>query len=77
MSAGKGDARRPMLIDTETYARNFSRTFEPEVCQECEGRGIWVETHCARLHRGAACPDCAEVEVTCEECDGRGATWAR
>ena len=68
----KGDSRRAMLISAEEYARNFSRTFAPEICVECEGFGEWREMRCSRLHRGASCPECAEVEVVCEACGGSG-----
>ena len=69
---GKGDARRAMLVSAEEYARNFARTFEREICLECDGLGTWLEMRCAKLHAGAACPECAEVEVACEECGGDG-----
>ena len=72
MSAGKGDARRAMLISAEEYAKNFVATFTPEICPACEGVGEWSEMQCNRLHRGASCPECVSVEVVCEECEGSG-----
>lgn len=61
-----------MLVSAEVYARNYAATFGREECTACEGRGTWSEMRCARLHRGASCPECVEVEAECEECEGTG-----
>ena len=65
--AGKGDARRAMLISAAEYAKNYAQTFDVP-CARCFGMGMIRVTVCG--HAGA-CP-CEGIERECPECDGTG-----